>query len=182
MVPLRKQNLLISTHSPTETNRGPRHVEPTMGKILLRVAAVVAIRQSRWRRRAGQYRVMPSRGIRVSVLWSICFLILFLATNRTAAAQRAQGVVHHFALPGSVPTTSTGDAQAVVADAYVKVLHNSALKEYRGIAFFASTEPTYHTWVSIYSTDRPRDAVGQAMRGSSASQQLKQMCALGRRP
>ena len=90
---------------------------------------------------------MSSKTIRASILWSVCFLTI----ERTANAQRVHTVVHHFALPGSVPTTSTGDAQAVLADGYVKVLQNSTIKEYRGIAFFAPTEPTYHTWVNIYA-------------------------------
>ena len=57
-------------------------------------------------------------------------------------------LVQHYAVPGSVPSTKTGEAEAVIAEVYVKVLRNVTLRsrEYRGIAFFAPVEPRYHTW------------------------------------
>ena len=69
----------------------------------------------------------------------LCSMLMLVASS--------SGSVQHFDIPGNVPITRTGEAEAVVADLYVKVVQDGASRQYRGVAFFASVDATrYHTW------------------------------------
>lgn len=73
-------------------------------------------------------------------LAGICSILFLVAVSAE--------IVQHYAVPGNVPSTKTGEAEAVIAELYVKLVQNvtSRSREYRGIAFFAPVEPRYHTW------------------------------------
>lgn len=71
-----------------------------------------------------------------SIALSLC-LHLFVVADKS---------VLHFTLPGHVPQTHTGPGEVVVAEVFIKTLVSPNGRRWRGIAFFASIEPVYHTW------------------------------------
>ena len=74
--------------------------------------------------------------------------VRFLCYGALMYVAAASEALHHYAIPGTVPSTKTGESEAVLAEMYVKVVRNETCNcsQYRGIAFFAPTEPRYHTW------------------------------------
>lgn len=92
------------------------------------------------------------RGMRLaSTFCSVLFLVAVSAD-----------IVQHYAVPGNVPSTKTGEAEAVIAEVYVKLVQNvtSRSRKYRGIAFFAPVEPRYHTW---YANASARTSIYQSV-------------------
>ena len=51
----------------------------------------------------------------------------------------------HYSIPGMAPDTDTGEAEAVVAEIYVKLVRNVTARQYRGVIFFSTIEPKHTT-------------------------------------